>query len=137
MVRKFVTEGARAVLMDRDEAAAARVAAEIGEMSGQSLATSRHSQARSGGRPGPLGLWRSRHTGQQCRRGPAALALETMDEEMFDRIANGGVSPRPNLTWCNASRAGRLPPPGPWPWNSHRSASASSPPFQACAIAPA
>ncbi|RUZ08415.1 SDR family NAD(P)-dependent oxidoreductase, partial [Mesorhizobium sp. M7A.F.Ca.CA.001.04.2.1] len=31
IVRKFVTEGALVVLMDRDEAAAARVAAEVGE----------------------------------------------------------------------------------------------------------
>ncbi|TIU38310.1 MAG: SDR family NAD(P)-dependent oxidoreductase, partial [Mesorhizobium sp.] len=31
IVRKFVTEGARVVLMDRDGAAAARVAAEVGE----------------------------------------------------------------------------------------------------------
>ncbi|WP_245490406.1 SDR family NAD(P)-dependent oxidoreductase [Mesorhizobium sp. M7A.F.Ca.US.011.01.1.1] len=132
IVRKFVTEGARVVLMDRDEATAARVAAEVGEnvrpITGDVSTLASFEAAAD--------LARSAFGGLDILVNNAGvaqppLALDTMDEEMFDRIANGGVSPRPNLTWCNASRAGRLPPPGPWPWNSHRSASASSPPFRA------
>ncbi|RUZ80283.1 glucose 1-dehydrogenase [Mesorhizobium sp. M7A.F.Ca.US.006.01.1.1] len=136
IVRKFVTEGALVVLMDRDEAAAARVAAEVGE----NVRPITGDVSTLGSFEAAADLARSAFGGLDILVNNAGvaqppLALETMDEEMFDRIANvnmrsiyngaravvahfksiksgailnvastGGVSPRPNLTWYNASK---------------------------------
>ncbi|RUY55168.1 glucose 1-dehydrogenase [Mesorhizobium sp. M7A.F.Ca.CA.001.13.2.1] len=136
IVRKFVTEGALVVLMDRDEAAAARVAAEVGE----NVRPITGDVSTLGSFEAAADLARSAFSGLDILVNNAGvaqppLALETMNEEMFDRIANvnmrsiyngaravvahfksiksgailnvastGGVSPRPNLTWYNASK---------------------------------
>lgn len=136
IVRKFVAEGARVVIADRDETAAGRVAgalpgktivavADISHESGfASVVHKAHSEF--GGLDILVNNAGVGHTPQP---------LETVTDETFDRIANvnmksiyygakavvpyfkqkkygivlnvastGGVSPRPNLTWYNASK---------------------------------
>lgn len=136
IVRKFVAEGARVVIADRDEAAAGRVAdalpgstiAAVADIANESGFASVVQKALSefGGLDIIVNNAGVGHTPQP---------LETVTDEMFDRIANvnmksiyygaklavphfkqkkygvvlnvastGGVSPRPNLTWYNASK---------------------------------
>ncbi|MDX8540403.1 MULTISPECIES: glucose 1-dehydrogenase [Mesorhizobium] len=136
IVKKFVEEGAAVVLMDRDQAAAARVAGVAGDkvrpIVGDVSTLESFVVAAD--------LARSAFGGLHILVNNAGVAqppmpLETMDEGLFDRIANvnmrsiyngaravvphfksikagailnvastGGVSPRPNLTWYNASK---------------------------------
>ncbi|MDX8436771.1 glucose 1-dehydrogenase [Mesorhizobium abyssinicae] len=136
IVKKFVEEGAAVVLMDRDQAAAARVAGVAGDKVRPivgDVSTLESFVAAAD-------LARSAFGGLHILVNNAGVAqppmpLETMDEGLFDRIANvnmrsiyngaravvphfksikagailnvastGGVSPRPNLTWYNASK---------------------------------
>lgn len=136
IVRKFVAEGARVVVADRDKAAAERVA---GSLPGKTVAVvadistepgfaavMQKAQSKFGGLDILVNNAGVGHTPQP---------LETVTDEVFDRIANvnmrsiylgakavvpyfkqrkygvilnvastGGVSPRPNLTWYNASK---------------------------------
>jgi 3-oxoacyl-[acyl-carrier protein] reductase len=136
IVRKFVAEGARVVIADRDQAAAERVAtslpdatvplvADIATEAGFA-AVVKKAHAAFGGLHILVNNAGVGHTPQ---------TLETVAEDVFDRIANvnmksiyfgakaviphfkqqkygvvlnvastGGVSPRPNLTWYNASK---------------------------------
>jgi 3-oxoacyl-[acyl-carrier protein] reductase len=136
IVRKFVAEGARVIVADRDEAAAERVAkslpdravavvADISTEAGFAAVVNQALRA-FGGLDIVVNNAGVGHTPQ---------ALETITEEVFDRIASvnmksiyfgaravvplfkqqksgvflnvastGGVSPRPNLTWYNASK---------------------------------
>jgi 3-oxoacyl-[acyl-carrier protein] reductase len=136
IVRKFVAEGARVVVADRDKAAAERVAsslpgktvaivADIATEPGFA-AVMQKAQSEFGGLDILVNNAGVGHTPQP---------LETVTDEVFDRIANvnmrsiylgakavvpyfkrrkygvilnvastGGVSPRPNLTWYNASK---------------------------------
>ena len=136
IVRKFVVEGARVVVADRDQAAAERVArslpdravavvADISTEAGFADVVT-EAQRAFGGLDILVNNAGVGHTPQ---------ALETVTDEVFDRIANvnmksiyfgakavvphfkqqkygvflnvastGGVSPRPNLTWYNASK---------------------------------
>lgn len=136
IVRKFVAEGARVVIADRDGDAAGRVAAslpdatvaaivDVATQAGFAEAVAR-AQERFGGLHILVNNAGVGHTPQ---------ALETIDEETYDRVASvnmksiyhgarqvvpvfkqqkygvilnvastGGVSPRPNLTWYNASK---------------------------------
>jgi 3-oxoacyl-[acyl-carrier protein] reductase len=136
IVRKFVEEGARVVLLDRDLGAAERVASEHGDVVApiagdvstlESLVAARElAIARFGG----LDILVN-----NAGIGQPPIPMEEMDEALFDRIFNvnirsiyngaravlahfkaqragailnvastGGVSPRPNLTWYNASK---------------------------------
>lgn len=136
IVHKFVAEGAKVVVADRDAAAAKRVAGSLGgqacgmfadvSTSEGFAAAVAEAQARFGGLDILVNNAGVGHTPQP---------LETLDEEVFDRIAavnmkaiyfgakhivplfkakkagailnvasTGGVSPRPNLTWYNASK---------------------------------
>ncbi|MFM2277878.1 MAG: 3-oxoacyl-ACP reductase, partial [Pseudomonadota bacterium] len=136
IVRKFVEEGARVVLVDRDLAAAERVAAAFGDavapISGDVAVLDSFIAARD------LALSRfgSLHIlVNNAGVGQLPMPMEEMDEALFDRLFNvnirsiyngaravvphfkaqkygailnvastGGVSPRPNLTWYNASK---------------------------------
>ena len=136
IVRMFIADGASVVLLDRDEAAAERVSREAGDkvrpIKGDVSMLESFAAAAD--------LARSAFGGLDILVNNAGVAqpplpLETMDEGLFDRIANvnmrsiyngaravvphfksiksgailnvastGGVSPRPNLTWYNASK---------------------------------
>ncbi|RWF36576.1 MAG: SDR family NAD(P)-dependent oxidoreductase, partial [Mesorhizobium sp.] len=89
IVRKFVEEGASVVLMDRDEAAASRVAGEAGDkvrpITGDVSTLESFVAAAE--------LARSAFGGLDILVNNAGVAqpplpLETMDEGLFDRIAN-------------------------------------------------
>ena len=136
IVRKFVAEGARVVVADRDQAAAERVAcafdgkaiAAVADIATESgfAAVVQKAHREFGGLDILVNNAGVGHTPQP---------LETVTDEMFDRIASvnmksiyygakaivphfklqkygvvlnvastGGVSPRPNLTWYNASK---------------------------------
>jgi 3-oxoacyl-[acyl-carrier protein] reductase len=136
ILRKFVEEGARVVLVDRDLAAAERVAKQhdgsavplAGDVATlESLVAARDlALARFGG----LHILVN-----NAGIGQPPMPMEDMDESLFERIFNvnirsiyngaravlphfkaerqgailniastGGVSPRPNLTWYNASK---------------------------------
>ncbi len=136
IVKKFVAEGARVVVADRDGAGARRVAESLGEaatavtadVSTEAGFSSAVTQAiaKFGGLDILVNNAGVGHTPQP---------LDTLPEEVFDRIAavnmkaiyygaklvvplfkakksgailniasTGGVSPRPNLTWYNASK---------------------------------
>ena len=136
IVLKFVAEGARVIVADRDAAAARRVADPLGEAAAavtSDVATETgfaaavaEAQKQFGGLDILVNNAGVGHTPQP---------LETLPEEMFDRVAavnmkaiyygaklvvpifkaqkagvilniasTGGVSPRPNLTWYNASK---------------------------------
>lgn len=136
IVRKFVAEGARVVIADRDEAAAGRVA---GALPGRTIAAVADISTESGF--ASVVQKAHREFGgldilvNNAGVGHTPQPLETVTDEMFDRIANvniksiyygakivvphfkqkkygvilnvastGGVSPRPNLTWYNASK---------------------------------
>lgn len=136
IVRKFVAEGAKVVLVDRDEANAARVAAgdqaAIEPLVADVAAAEGFEKARDTAvkRFGRLDILVN-----NAGVGHVPTSLDDIDEATFDRIANvnmrsiyfgaraivplfkgqksgailnvastGGVSPRPNLTWYNASK---------------------------------
>ena len=136
IVRKFVAEGARVVVADRDGAAARRDADALGDAAA-SLTADVSTQAGFSGavaeaiaRFGRLDVLVN-----NAGVGHTPQPLETLSEEIFDRIAavnmkaiyfgakhvvplfkaqksgailniasTGGVSPRPNLAWYNASK---------------------------------
>ena len=136
IVRKFVEEGARVVLMDRDLAAAERVAAEhkdlVVPISGDVAAMDGFNAAREHA----LSTFGALHIlVNNAGIGQSPMPMEDVDEALFDRLFNvnirskyngaravlphfkaekqgvilniastGGVSPRPNLTWYNASK---------------------------------
>ena len=136
IVRKFAAEGCRVVLLDRDSQAAERLAAEIGPaiapLQGDVSSLASFIEA--------VALARSTFGGldilvNNAGVGQPPMAIEEMDDALFDHIANvnirsiyngakavvpvfkeqgrgvilnvastGRVSPRPNLTWYNASK---------------------------------
>ncbi|WP_019997456.1 glucose 1-dehydrogenase [Aureimonas ureilytica] len=136
IVRKFVAEGAKVVLMDRDIAAARRVAEEFGE----AVAAIEGDVSRLESFEAALELGQSRFGAvdilvNNAGVGQSPTPLEDVSEELFDRLAavnmrsifngaralvphfkangrgnilnvasTGGISPRPNLTWYNASK---------------------------------
>jgi 3-oxoacyl-[acyl-carrier protein] reductase len=136
IVRKFVAEGAKVVIADRNAEAAERVAASLG-------ANARPFEAdiaTQGGFEAVLDAARSSFGGIHILVNNAGVGhlpqpLDTVEEDVFDRVASvnmkaiyfgaraivpvfkeqrygailnvastGGVSPRPNLTWYNASK---------------------------------
>ncbi|KRR27801.1 3-ketoacyl-ACP reductase [Bradyrhizobium lablabi] len=136
IVRKFVVEGARVVVADRDQAAAERVARSLPD---RAVAVVADISTEAGFADVVAGAQRA-FGGldilvNNAGVGHTPQALETVTDEVFDRIANvnmksiyfgakavvphfkqqkygvflnvastGGVSPRPNLTWYNASK---------------------------------
>ncbi|KTR03413.1 3-ketoacyl-ACP reductase [Aureimonas ureilytica] len=136
IVRKFAVEGAKVILMDRDMAAARRVADEIGE----SVVAIEGDVSRLQSFEAALDLSKSRFGAvdilvNNAGVGQSPTPLEDVSEELFDRLAavnmrsifngaralvphfketgrgnilnvasTGGISPRPNLTWYNASK---------------------------------
>jgi 3-oxoacyl-[acyl-carrier protein] reductase len=136
IARKFVAEGAQVVVADRDEAASRRVADSLGAAA-VGLAVD---VATEGGVASAVAEAVARFGGLDILVNNAGVghlpqSLETLPEEIFDRIAGvnmkaiyygakhavplfkakksgailniastGGVSPRPNLTWYNASK---------------------------------
>ena len=136
IVLKFVAEGARVIVADRDAASAKRVADPLGEAAAPVTADI----STEAGFAGAVAAAQSRFGGLDILVNNAGFShtpqpLETVSEDMFDRIAavnmkavyygaklvvpifkaqkagvilnvasTGGVSPRPNLTWYNASK---------------------------------
>ena len=136
IVRKFVAEGAKVVVADRDEAAAKRVADSIGEAARPVTAD----VATAAGAKAMLaaaldGFGRLDVLVNNAGIGHTPQPLDTLAEEKFDAImginvkaiylaaremvpvfkqqksgvilniaSTAGVSPRPNLTWYNASK---------------------------------
>lgn len=136
IVRKFVEEGARVVLMDRDLAAAERVAGEHGDTVAPISGDVAAMDGFNGARDLALAKFGGLHIlVNNAGIGQSPMPMEDMDEALFDRLFNvnirsiyngaravlphfkaekqgailnvastGGVSPRPNLTWYNASK---------------------------------
>ncbi len=136
IVRKFVAEGARVVVADRDGAAARRVAESLGDPAASVLADVSTEAGFSGAVAEAIARFgRLDILVNNAGVGHTPQPLETLSEEIFDRIAavnmkaiyfgakhvvplfkaqksgailniasTGGVSPRPNLTWYNASK---------------------------------
>ena len=136
IVRKFVAEGAKVIVADRDAQAAERVAASVGSAA-RAVHRRRHRRCRRRAH-GEIrrAVRRARHPRQQCRHRPrAAGAGRRWTEKLFDQVlavnvksiyltarhvvplfkqrkkgvilniaSTAGVSPRPNLTWYNASK---------------------------------
>ena len=136
IVKKFVAEGARVVVADRDGAGARRVAESLGEAATAVTAD----VATEAGFSGAVAQALAKFGGLDILVNNAGVGhtpqpLDTLPEEVFDRIAavnmkaiyygaklvvplfkakksgailniasTGGVSPRPNLTWYNASK---------------------------------
>ncbi|WP_062220877.1 glucose 1-dehydrogenase [Aureimonas sp. D3] len=136
IVRKFAVEGAKVILMDRDMAAARRVADEIGE----SVVAIEGDVSRLQSFEAALDLGKRRFGAvdilvNNAGVGQSPTPLEDVSEELFDKLAavnmrsifngaralvphfketgrgnilnvasTGGISPRPNLTWYNASK---------------------------------
>ncbi|MGD0187105.1 MAG: glucose 1-dehydrogenase [Roseiarcus sp.] len=136
IVKKFVAEGARVVVADRDGAGARRVADSLGEAATAVTAD----VATEAGFSGAVAQALAKFGGLDILVNNAGVGhtpqpLDTLPEEVFDRIAavnmkaiyygaklvvplfkakksgailniasTGGVSPRPNLTWYNASK---------------------------------
>ena len=136
IVKKFVAEGARVVVADRDGAGARRVADLLGEAATAVTAD----VATEAGFSGAVAQALAKFGGLDILVNNAGVGhtpqpLDTLPEEVFDRIAavnmkaiyygaklvvplfkakksgailniasTGGVSPRPNLTWYNASK---------------------------------
>jgi 3-oxoacyl-[acyl-carrier protein] reductase len=136
IVRKFVEEGARVVIMDRDGTKAAALAAEIGD----AVAGLEADVTKADGFAAALSLASERFGDLDILVNNAGVGhtprpMEEVDDETFDRImavntrsiylgaravipgfkarkagailniaSTGGVSPRPNLTWYNASK---------------------------------
>lgn len=136
IVRKFVAEGARVIVADRDQAGARRVAESVGAAAAAAIADVSteagiaHAVAEAQNRFGGLDILVN-----NAGVGHAPQPLDTLPEDLFDRIAavnmkaiyygakqvvpifkakksgvilnvasTGGVSPRPNLAWYNASK---------------------------------
>lgn len=136
IVRSFVAEGAKVLIMDRDTEKAEGVAASLGE----SAAWIGGDVAQLAGFEAAFEAALSRFGGLHILVNNAGIGhtprpMETVEEDMFDRImavnvrsiylgakvcvphfktqgsgailniaSTGGVSPRPNLTWYNASK---------------------------------
>lgn len=136
IVQKFVDEGARIVLLDRDPAAAERVAGIHGDKAVPLAGDVSQLGAFEAARDLALARFGGLHIlVNNAGIGQLPSPMEDMDEALFDRIFNvnirsiyngaravlphfkrqkagailnvastGGVSPRPNLTWYNASK---------------------------------
>ncbi|KAA0592797.1 MULTISPECIES: glucose 1-dehydrogenase [Azospirillum] len=136
IVRKFVEEGARVVIADRDGGAAERVAAAIGSAAVPVVADVSGRQGFDAALAQALEAFGGLHIlVNNAGMGHPPQPLEALEEDVFDRIAavnmksiyhgaravvplfkqqksgaivniasTGGVSPRPNLTWYNASK---------------------------------
>jgi 3-oxoacyl-[acyl-carrier protein] reductase len=136
IVRKFVAEGAKVVVADRDEAAAKRVADSIGEAARPVTAdVSTAAGAKAMLAAALDGFGRLDVLVNNAGIGHTPQPLDTLAEEKFDAImginvkaiylaaremvpvfkqqksgvilniaSTAGVSPRPNLTWYNASK---------------------------------
>ncbi len=136
IVRKFVTEGAKVVVADRDAAAAQRVADSIGEAARAVTADVATAAGAKAMLAGALdGFGRLDVLVNNAGIGHTPQPLDTLDEAKFDAImginvkaiylaaremvpvfkqqksgvilniaSTAGVSPRPNLTWYNASK---------------------------------
>jgi len=136
IVRKFVAEGARVVVADRDGAAARRVAESLGGPAASVVADVSTEAGFAGAVAEAIARFgRLDILVNNAGVGHTPQPLETLPEEVFDRIAavnmkaiyfgakhvvplfkaqksgailniasTGGVSPRPNLTWYNASK---------------------------------
>ena len=136
IVRKFVAEGARVIVADRDQAGTRRVAESVGAAAAAAIADVSteagvaHAVAEAQNRFGGLDILVN-----NAGVGHTPQPLDTLPEDLFDRIAavnmkaiyygakqavpifkakksgvilniasTGGVSPRPNLAWYNASK---------------------------------
>ncbi len=136
IVRKFVAEGAKVVVADRDAAAAQRVADSIGEAARAVTADVATAAGAKAMLAGALdGFGRLDVLVNNAGIGHTPQPLDTLDEAKFDAImginvkaiylaaremvpvfkqqksgvilniaSTAGVSPRPNLTWYNASK---------------------------------
>ncbi|MBB6013943.1 glucose 1-dehydrogenase [Aquamicrobium sp. NLF2-7] len=136
IVRKFVAEGAKVVLMDRDQANAERVAQSLGDDCRPLVGDVATAQGMEAARDLALSAFGGLNVlVNNAGVGHVPTPLDDIDEATFDRIANvnmrsiyygaramvphfkaqkagailnvastGGVSPRPNLTWYNASK---------------------------------
>lgn len=136
IVRKFVAEGAKVVLMDRDQASAERVAESLGADCRPFIGDVASAEGMTGARDLALSVFGGLNVlVNNAGVGHLPTPLDELDEANFDRIANvnmrsiyfgaramvphfkaqkagailnvastGGVSPRPNLTWYNASK---------------------------------
>ncbi len=136
IVRKFVAEGAKVVLMDRDQANAERVAQSLGDACRPLVGDVATAQGMEAARDLALSAFGGLNLlVNNAGVGHVPTPLDDIDEATFDRIANvnmrsiyygaramvphfkaqkagailnvastGGVSPRPNLTWYNASK---------------------------------
>jgi 3-oxoacyl-[acyl-carrier protein] reductase len=136
IIRKFVAEGARVVVADRDREGAERVAASFGDQAVAVVAD----VATQKGFDDAVAAAKAKFGGlhilvNNAGVGHVPQTLETIGEDTFDLVANvnmksiyygaravvplfkaqkygvilnvastGGVSPRPNLTWYNASK---------------------------------
>ncbi|MDH6265167.1 3-oxoacyl-[acyl-carrier protein] reductase [Rhizobium sp. SG_E_25_P2] len=136
IVRKFVEEGARVVLMDRDIAAAERVAGDHKGLAAPISGDVSSMDDFHAARDHAIETFGGLHIlVNNAGIGQAPMPMEDMDEALFERLFNvnirsiyngaravlphfkaqkqgailnvastGGVSPRPNLTWYNASK---------------------------------
>lgn len=136
IVRKFVAEGAKVVLMDRDQTNAERVAESLGADCRPFIGDVASAEGMTGARDLALSVFGGLNVlVNNAGVGHLPTPLDELDEANFDRIANvnmrsiyfgaramvphfkaqkagailnvastGGVSPRPNLTWYNASK---------------------------------
>ncbi|MBO1078799.1 glucose 1-dehydrogenase [Roseomonas haemaphysalidis] len=136
IVRKFVAEGARVVVADRDAAAAQRVAESIGAAARAVTADVSTAEGAKAMLAGAMdGFGRLDVLVNNAGIGHTPQPLDTLDEAKFDAImginvkaiylaaremvpvfkeqksgailniaSTAGVSPRPNLTWYNASK---------------------------------
>jgi 3-oxoacyl-[acyl-carrier protein] reductase len=136
IVRRFVQEGAKVAIVDRNLPAAQALAAELGDAAvaiqadvSDAAAVNAMAQAAEAAL-GPIAILVN-----NAGIGHTPVAMETLEEDDFDRIfrvnaksvyltarafvpgmkerragailnvaSTGGVSPRPNLTWYNASK---------------------------------
>ena len=162
IARKFVAEGARVIVADRDEAAAKRVAAALGEAAFAFAAD----VTRAADVKAMVEAAHQRFGGLEILVNNAGMGhvpqpLDELDEETFDRIlavnvkaiylaakvvvprfkaqkrgmilniaSTAGVSPRPRLTWYNASKG--------WVITATRSMAVELAPFgiRVCALNP-
>jgi 3-oxoacyl-[acyl-carrier protein] reductase len=136
IVRKFVEEGAKVVIADRDGGAAERVAQAIGAAAVPVVADVGSKQGFDAALARALEAFGGLHIlVNNAGMGHTPQPLEGVEEDVFDRIttvnmksiyygartvvplfkrqksgaivniaSTGGVSPRPNLTWYNASK---------------------------------
>ncbi len=136
IVRKFVEEGAKVVLVDRDLSAAERVAGQFGDAVAPLAGDVATLQSLEAARDLAVAQFGGLHIlVNNAGIGQPPTPMEDMTEDMFERIFNvnirsiyhgaravlphfkaqrqgailnvastGGVSPRPNLTWYNASK---------------------------------